>query len=167
MWLHCVCRLHSPLACAVPVIRWALTRRTMSCGSVPAARPAAGTMARRAQRRTGNPGRRWSLQTSPTSGRRDLPAPGRDREVVRGGRVRMQRREMARCAMQGLLASARRQCVPGRERVHIVSPVRDFPIFNLDDRAKSIVVFHACREHRPLDFIFDDDDPAIVGFVSN
>ena len=66
-----------------------------------------------------------------------------------------------------LLASARRQCVPGRERVHIVSPVRDFPIFNLDDRAKSIVVFHACREHSSLDFIFDDDDPAIVCSVSN
>ena len=31
------------------------------------------------------------------------------------------------------LAGARRQCVPGRERVHIVPPVRDFPVFNLDD----------------------------------
>src|SRR5271168_5552474 len=50
----------------------------------------------------------------------------------------MQRREMARCARDGLLARAHRQCVPGRERVHVVSPVRDFPIFNLDDRAKSI-----------------------------
>ena len=33
----------------------------------------------------------------------------------------------------GLLARARRQCVPSRERVHIVSPVRDFSVFNLDD----------------------------------
>jgi hypothetical protein len=28
------------------------------------------------------------------------------------------------------LRSLPRQCVPGRERVHIVSPVRDFPVFN-------------------------------------
>jgi hypothetical protein len=34
---------------------------------------------------------------------------------------------------RSLLAGARRQCVPGRERVHVVSPVRDFPAFNLDD----------------------------------
>ena len=33
----------------------------------------------------------------------------------------------------GLLASARRQYVPSRERVHVVSPVRNFPIFNFYD----------------------------------
>lgn len=33
----------------------------------------------------------------------------------------------------GRLLSMHRQCVPGRERVHVVSPVRDFPVFNPDD----------------------------------
>lgn len=42
-----------------------------------------------------------------------------------------------------LSASVRRECVPGRERVHVVSPVHDFPVLNLDDRAKPIVVLHA------------------------
>jgi hypothetical protein len=32
-----------------------------------------------------------------------------------------------------LLTSTRRQCVPGRERVHVVSPMCNFSIFNLDD----------------------------------
>jgi hypothetical protein len=67
----------------------------------------------------------------------------------------------------GPLAGARRQCVPGRERVHIVSPVRDFPVFNLDDRTKPIVVLHACREDGPMDLIFDDDDTAVVRLVGN
>ena len=31
------------------------------------------------------------------------------------------------------LAIARRQCVPGCERVHVVSPVRDLSVFDLDD----------------------------------
>ena len=46
--------------------------------------------------------------------------------------ARRPRRVLA-LGLAGLLASARRQCVPGRERVHVVSPMRDFPVFNLDD----------------------------------
>ncbi len=56
--------------------------------------------------------------------------------------------------------NARRQCVPGRERVHVVSPMRDFLVFNLDDRAKTIVILHArwrlelirCRAGESADF---------------
>jgi hypothetical protein len=36
----------------------------------------------------------------------------------------------------------RRQRVPGGERVHVVSPVRDFPVLDLGDRAEPIVVLH-------------------------
>src|SRR5690242_15402912 len=39
------------------------------------------------------------------------------------------------------LAGARRQGVPGGERVHIVSPVRDLPVLDRDDRAEPVVVF--------------------------
>ena len=62
----------------------------------------------------------------------------------------------------GGLAGALHQSVPGRERVHIVSPVRDFPVLDLDDGTKPIVVLHACRPDGPVDLIFDDDNLAVV-----
>jgi hypothetical protein len=46
------------------------------------------------------------------------------------------------------------------------NPVRDFSVFNFDDRPKPVVIFHARREDCPVDFIFDDDT-AVVRLVSN
>jgi len=45
--------------------------------------------------------------------------------------------------------------------------VRDLPVFNPDDRAEPIVVFSACREDLPVDFVFDDDETTVVGPVGN
>ena len=59
-------------------------------------------------------------------------------------------------------ASLRRQGIPGRKRVHVVSPVRDLPVLKLDNRTEPIFVLCTCRENRPMDFVFDDDDAAIV-----
>jgi hypothetical protein len=61
----------------------------------------------------------------------------------------------------------RRQCIPGREGVHVVSPVRDLPVFNLDYRAEPIVVFRACRKDGPMDLVFDDDNTAVVCLVDD
>src|SRR6266481_6504626 len=58
-----------------------------------------------------------------------------------------------------------RQCVPGGERVHVVSPVRDFPVFNPDDRAEPIVVFSARREDLSVDLVFDDGETTVVCLV--
>src|ERR1700678_3491976 len=65
------------------------------------------------------------------------------------------------------LANTRRQGVPGSKRVHIVAPVRNFSVLDFYDRTKSIVVLDACREDRPMYFVFDDDDTAAVCFESN
>ena len=47
-------------------------------------------------------------------------------------------------------------------RVHIVSPVRDFAIFKVNDGAESVVVLSAGREDSPMNLILDDDDMAPV-----
>ena len=61
-----------------------------------------------------------------------------------------------------LALTLRRQCIPGRERVHVVSPVHDLPVFNLDDGAEPIVVLDTGGKDRPVDFVLDDDDPCVV-----
>jgi hypothetical protein len=66
-----------------------------------------------------------------------------------------------------LSPSLRRQCVPGRERVHVVSPMRDLVVFDLDNRAEPIVVFHARCEDRPVNLVFDDNDMAAVYLMGN
>jgi hypothetical protein len=43
--------------------------------------------------------------------------------------------------------------------------MRNLPVLNLDDRAKTIVVFHGRREDGSVDFIFDND--AIVRLVGD
>src|SRR6202043_1973169 len=60
-----------------------------------------------------------------------------------------------------------RQCIPGRERVHVVSPVRDPPVFDRDDRAEPIVVLHARREDCPTDLVFNDEDMTVVCLMDN
>jgi len=68
-------------------------------------------------------------------------------------------------AIQDGLRLRRRQYVPGGERVHVVPPVRDPPVFDLDDRAEPIVVLSACRKNLPVDLVFDND--AVAGLVCN
>lgn len=63
--------------------------------------------------------------------------------------------------------SLRRQGVPGCERIHVVPPMRDLPVFDPDDRAEPIVVLHAGREDRPMDLVFDDDDTAVIRLVGD
>jgi hypothetical protein len=45
--------------------------------------------------------------------------------------------------------------------------MRDPAVFDLDDRAESIVVFHACYEDRHMNLVFDDDDMAAVCLMGN
>jgi hypothetical protein len=52
-------------------------------------------------------------------------------------------------------------------RVHIVSPMRDFPILKLNDGAKSVVVFPACREDCPMNLVLNDNDMTSVRCVDH
>src|ERR1700757_955467 len=60
-----------------------------------------------------------------------------------------------------------RQSVPCRERVHIVSPMRDFSIRNFHDRAEAILVGRARCENCPMDLIFDDDCSSAIRLVDD
>lgn len=63
-------------------------------------------------------------------------------------------------------ARGRSQRIPGRERIHVVSPTRNLPVFDADDRAEPVVVLHARREDRSVDLVFNDD-MTIVRLVGN
>jgi hypothetical protein len=66
-----------------------------------------------------------------------------------------------------VLVSLRSQCVPGRERIHVISPMRDLSLLELNDRAKPIAVIYARREDLPMDLVFDDDDAAVACLVDD
>src|SRR5580658_5135893 len=68
------------------------------------------------------------------------------------------------CRNRGLRLR-RRQYVPGGERVHVVPPVCDPPVFDPDDRAEPIVVLSACGKNLTVDLVFDND--AVGGLVCN
>src|ERR1700744_5021908 len=63
--------------------------------------------------------------------------------------------------------SPRRQGIPCRERIHVVSPARDLAVLDHDDRAEPIVIFGAGRTDCPMDLVFDDDDAVVVCLVDN
>jgi hypothetical protein len=48
-------------------------------------------------------------------------------------RFRLETGPSAEARRTALALILRRQCIPGRERVHVVSPVCDLPVFTLDD----------------------------------
>jgi hypothetical protein len=98
-------------------------------------------------------------------GRRPLGSPSRCRSGLTS-----RKRIVFSCDFSwgaGRLVSLRSQCVPGRERIHVISPVCDLSLFELDDRAKPIVVLHARREDLPMDLVFNDDDAAVARLVDD
>jgi hypothetical protein len=56
-----------------------------------------------------------------------------------------------------------RKRVPGRVRVHVISPVRDLPVSKFDDRAEPIFILGTRR----VDIIIDRNDMAVVRFVDD
>src|SRR5580704_1748588 len=57
--------------------------------------------------------------------------------------------------------------IPCRERVHVVPPVRDLALADVDDGAEAIVVGGAVRQDRAVDLVLDDDHAFAVCLVDD
>src|SRR5260370_44200 len=56
---------------------------------------------------------------------------------------------------------------PGRQRVHVVSPMGDLYVFNRDDRHEPVVIGCTTRKNRAVHFVLENHDATIPGAVHN
>src|SRR5208337_4732625 len=71
------------------------------------------------------------------------------------------------CATRLAASAASRQRTPCRERVHVVPPVGDLALVDVNDGAEAIVVGRAVRQDRSVDLVLDHDNASAVCVVDD